>query len=319
MNLNPFQNKSPDKQLAAVRADCVKRDAEIVEAKRQVLAKAKYRDELADDGKTGDELRNAVAVHNEAKEYLETLERALEKKRELVDILQAEVFKIEDKQLRAKTAPAVDQLADDIVAACADSGTELKRLSELTGRASLIVLDAKGIEVFASSAINELQAACDLVASILHSYAKAVLPGGAPAAMPQPAPVLAPLPQPAPMANVLSSQPVKWHDASGVFHIEPKWRELCLPVAVATRAVVRPGHELWKQKGWETKMPKLSDCIDLDDPDAPVRPDNVQSLQPKEVHSAFEKPTIGPAYPMRVSRNEGLPATASRNLNEDKP
>jgi hypothetical protein len=181
-----------------------------------------------------------------------------------------------------------------------------------------------GFAMFLSQMRAEIPAAVEYQRQQLRGYIAAVRAGGTPAILPRPVPPQ-PLPQPAPTTSVLSAKPIRWHDAAGDLHIEPKWKEVSLPVAVADRAVkigaaVRPGHELWAQRGWQMNRPKLSDCIDNDDPDAPVKP-SVVPLQTSEpdVHSAFEKPTVGPAFTVRVPRNESVPATATRNLpSEDK-
>jgi hypothetical protein len=326
MNLNPFQNKSPDKQLAAAIADCKKRVAERDEAEQQVIAKRTARDELADAGRTGDELHNAVDAHLKAQAYVQTLDLALEKKRELVRDLQAEVDDNVDKALRADNSVIWNKLADDIADSHVAVETVLKRHASLHALAAQPMPEARGVEIFSTSAVTELQPADDLIIKGLRSHAAAVLSGAAPAVLPVPALKPLPAPQPAPMKSVLSTRPVKWRDTAGI-HSESKWKELSLPAAIADRAVanghaVPPGHELWKQKGFgPIYSPKLSDCINLDDPDAPAAPvkDNVQSLQPKDIHSAFERPTIGPKVEFKMPRAEPSLANATRNLpSEDK-
>ena len=315
--MNLFKS-SPDKQLAAARADVEKLEAKLVDAEQQVIAKRKACEALALEPDA--EQRKAEAAYRAAQDHVNiTLTPALKTKQELVRDLQAEVDRIADEALRAKTAQDDNQLADEIADSHTAVSATLKHHAELHRRAALVVPEAKGIESFSCSAIGELQPADAVVIRDLRSHARSVLAGGAPASLPQPAPSYVP-PQPAPMAAVLSTKPIKWRDAAGDFHISPKWREVSLPIAVADRAVaagaaVRPGHELWKQKGWGSQnQPALSDCVDLDnDSDAPLdaaKPATVHEPQPE----IFHRVDRGPAYPLRVARNESVPATATRDL-----
>jgi hypothetical protein len=192
-----FLNKSLDKLLADAIADLAKRSAEHAEAERLAIAKRDARDALADDGNTGDELRKAVDAHLKARAYAETLDGALAKKRTQVATLQAEVAKIADDKLRAKTAQTIEALADAISKSSPAVTSVLSESSGLYGRAALLMHGAGSLEIneaslktlqttFASLA-GELAAICDSVVRHMHDHAAAILSGAAPAAMPQPA------------------------------------------------------------------------------------------------------------------------------------
>src|SRR3984893_19440435 len=106
--MNLFKS-SPDKQLAAARADVEKLEAKLVDAEQQVIAKRKACEALAVEPYA--KQRKAEAAYRAAQDHVNiTLTPALKTKQELVRDLQAEVDRIADEALRAKTAQDDNQL-----------------------------------------------------------------------------------------------------------------------------------------------------------------------------------------------------------------
>jgi hypothetical protein len=111
--------------------------------------------------------------------------------------------------------------------------------------------DMLGTFLFFSNVAAESPATCAMQLVLLRQRRDAILAGGA--TLSRPAQPYIP-PSSVPTTSVLSTRPIRWRDAAGDLHVEQKWREISLPVEVAARAVklgaaVRPGHELWRQKG----------------------------------------------------------------------
>jgi hypothetical protein len=227
--------------------------------------------------------------------------------------LESQLADVMVQKRQAEAAKVVEQHAADLVTVGATLDSALRDMSALAGKIAVYCIDARGIHIFTGSARGEISANISMLQTIL----KGAFPPELVLAKPAPKPL--PAPQPAPTVPVLSTKPISWHDADGMLHAEPKWKEVSLPVAAANRAVkigaaVRQGDPLWKQKGYgPIYSPKLSDCVDLDY--APLNvPSGTEHQQPPEIHTAFQRVDRGPAFNLKVSRNEPIPASATRDL-----
>jgi hypothetical protein len=181
----------------------------------------------------------------------------------------------------------------------------------------------------------EIPAAVEQLRKGLKSHTAAVLSGGAPASLLQPAPASQPMAQPAPVTmQVFAVKNLSWTDANGELQTCHRWLDIELPVetakkALAIGAAVGADHELRRKHkgtgtltpfGFPSPNPCPESCVGLDSsapPDAkpvqpiiesaPVKspaPNDVQPLQPAVLHSAFEKPTIGSPQKFTVARNK---------------
>jgi hypothetical protein len=102
------------------------------------------------------------------------------------------------------------QLADECEAAPDDFDVTVNDMLDVASRAALIIHDAKGVEIFLSSARMEIRIALESVANLLRSHASQILSGAVPAGLPKPAAPPAPTVTPPTTTKIFST--LCWRD-----------------------------------------------------------------------------------------------------------
>jgi hypothetical protein len=311
-------SKNPAKALEAARANHAKLTQRLTEAQSMVDARRSAAKDLARNGAADSELDKAEAQLRAAVDRVDTLTAALAETAAEIKVHEADEAAAADKAQRESIATEVEQDAVTLAKAARQYLDGAAALAKITAKVSSYVPEFAGLNVVCNAAVIETPPLLEFGGLFMASYAEGKRSGAFPTATPAP--------QPAPMALVLSTKSIAWRDIDGTLRTEPRLSAVTLPIATADRAVkigaaVRPGHDLWKQNGLgPIAKPKLSECVDLDNPDlpinaAPLQPATVkpptgkvvplqQQPLPPDVHSAFEKPTIGPPRQMSVARND---------------
>jgi hypothetical protein len=305
---------SPEKTLqTAINEARVNRDrlaARVFESETSVTARRGEALQLAYDNAEGAVLARAQTALQAALGDVATFGGALTKASALLAKLEGEHAELIDKALRKKTASEVAEMATDLEATSFEVLAVLERMSTLTGRLARFNPDAAGLNAFSVSSGMQIGPAVELVATVTRLYARQVLDGTAPAALPQAEPAAVKAVQAAPPAtrHVFSVRHISWTDPAGL-RVQAGGFECDLPPAVAARglksgAVALIGSEAWRTlKGTRPiTHPAPERCLNLDGDDGGVAEPKAQPQPQHEVvrHSAFEVIDRGPPRQMRI-------------------
>jgi chromosome segregation ATPase len=183
--------KSPEKKLQAdldaARTDCVTLAARVTAAEQAVLERQAEARKLARDNADEATLDTANANVRKAQDRLATLAAALDEAKAAVADLERQVTEQTDRKVRAESAAKAMQLADECEAAPDNFDATVNDILDVASRAALIIHDARGVEIFLSSARMEIRIALESVANPLRSHASQILSGAVPAGLPKPA------------------------------------------------------------------------------------------------------------------------------------
>jgi hypothetical protein len=285
VTVNPFK-PDPQKKLALdLDAARTNRDklAERLKATGSAVSERRAEAQrLARDGADDADLAAAEAALRGAQDRRFTLAAALvDVERQVQDIERAQ-DDLADKKRRAETAAAIEKLALEVgeAATAFDAGAE--KLAECTGRAAVIITDAKGLEIFATRARTEVDGAVAMISGLLRSRAGAVLNGKAPAGLPKPEALVATKPAPValPTKRVFAFEHLKWVDETGEVKtlarhmagsIPQKLAVLAIEKGLADEATTPRARQLAEAHGGGWMSVNEGDCHDLNADGAPPK------------------------------------------------
>jgi hypothetical protein len=266
---------------------------------------------LARDGANDSELDAAEAALRSAQDRRSTLAAALVDVERQVQDLERAHDDLTDKKLRAETAAAIEKLVSEVAEAATAFDAGAEKLAECTARAAVIVADARGLQIFAISARDEVRAAIAMTSALLRSRATEVLNGNAPAKLPKPETPIAIRPAPVviPTRQVFALANLKWTTEKGGVETVAKYTIASPPAKFAELAIERgladdPGSQRARQLaeahggGWRSVSE--DDCHDL----------NADGAAPKQTQrrpAFYRGPRDGP-----LTLPEGLPAFVAK-------
>jgi hypothetical protein len=299
-----FFPKSPEKTLqTAISAARVNRDRLSSKLSQSETSAAERRSaalELAFDDADGAVLARAQTALQAALADVATFGGALTKATTLLAKLEGEHAAMVDKRVRASTAAEVAEMAIDLETAAKEFDSAIATLAEITGRAAKFCPDAVGLDAFATSSRMQVPPAVELTVAVMRHYARQVLDGSAPAALPQSAPVpekSVPVAQPA-TRHVFSVRNIKWSDETGLRVLAAGF-ECDLPPIVAERGLKTGAVALIGSNAWRTLKgtrpithPAPERCESLDGDDAVAEPKPATPQHEPTLHSGFTE-TIG--------------------------
>jgi hypothetical protein len=299
--VNPFR-KSPEKKLQAdldvARNDCVTLTTRLSAADQAVIERQAEARKLARANVDEAALDTANGDVRKAQDRAATLAAALDEAKAAVSDLERQVAEQADKTLRTESAAKAMQLADECEAAPDDFDAAVNNILDVASRAGLIIYEAKGVEIFLSSAKTEIRIALELVANLLRSHASQILSGAAPAALPQPAAAPVPMAAAPETVKVFTVKPIRWQDQGNAAFTRrhPAFSQIDLVPALAGRAIALdaaiavddPRVRTLSRSRSPAHAP-LEECVCLDD--NPVEPTAEPEQQHEEPikHSAFSK------------------------------
>jgi hypothetical protein len=302
--VNPFR-KSPEKKLLAdldaARADCATLTARLGAAEQAALERQAEARKLARDNADEAALDTANGNVRKAQDRVATLAAALDEAKVALGDLERQVAERADKKLRAESAAKAMQLADECEAAPDDFDATVNDILEVASRAALIIHEAKGVEIFLSSARMEIRIALESVANLLRSHASQISNGAAPAGLPKPAPQPAPMAALPPTTKVFTTKPIRWRDTENPAFTRrhPAFAQADLLPELAERAatlgVALPiDHPQVRvlSKGNAPRHAPLNECVAIDGGDDQIEvAEDKQFDDQRILHSGFaERP-----------------------------
>jgi HAMP domain-containing protein len=243
--VNPLSafKSDPEKKLArdldAARANRGKLTERLKATELALSERRAGAQRLARDGANDSELDAAEAALRSAQDRRSTLAAALVDVERHVQDLERAQDDLAAKKLRVETAATIEKLALEVgeAAAAFDAGAE--KLGECTARAAAIITDAKGLEIFATSARTEVSGAVAMISGLLRSRATEVLKGNAPAKLPKPDVPIAfkPAPVATPTKRIFALAHLKWIDESGEVKTLARYMAASDPLRLARLAI----------------------------------------------------------------------------------
>jgi hypothetical protein len=185
-----FQNpeKSAEKKLADMRTARDSLAARLAAAEGAVAESDTALRQLAVQGAEDAALAAGEAKLRDTERRVATLVPALAEIEKLLVRLEADRAEMLDAKLRAATAAATNELADEMIEAGAAYDASTAVLNEVCTRAQAVIFEATGLSVFTASSRVEVGAAIPVVSEVLRQHGRAVLNGNAKAEMPVPPP-----------------------------------------------------------------------------------------------------------------------------------
>jgi len=240
--VNPFKSgpeKTLQRDLDTARAS---RDKLAERLKAAELAISEQRAEaqrLARSGADDGALDVAEAGLRGAQDRQTTLTAALAETKAQVAALERARDDLADKKLRSETAVTIEKLALEVAETAAAFDAGAAKLAECTGRAAAIIIDAKGLEIFAKNARVEVSAAVAMISALLRSNASGVLGGSTPAGLPKPEVPLLPKSRPAraPTQSIYALENLKCLGVDGNMQTVAKYTLASLPIPLAEKAI----------------------------------------------------------------------------------
>lgn len=278
-----FKSKSPitrlEKQLADAQAQRGRIAERLVEAERTVEQHRSAAVTMAVDG--GDPTAVEVSMRA-AQDRLATLSGALRQIDATIEKTARELAEARDEETRRATAFGLNELAiafhDDLPSILAS----FAKIAEHSGKASVCVPEATGLQRFAENASSETMAAAEMIIHALRATAESVLAGGAPATLPV-AVQESISPPPAPTRGVILKFDSRWSVSPGIQRTLPGGWRIDLPLDTAERALAAglvfmendpKAAELIAERGSSPHVVNPAACIDLDaaEPKPPPSP-----------------------------------------------
>jgi hypothetical protein len=298
--------KSPEKILAKAISARDQLITRLSDAEAAVVDRRSAAEQLALDGSSDDSLSAAEASTRVMIDRIATLRGSLAKAEAEVARLEHERDEAADFAQREQTAAEIELLARGLI----ESGEKFVEaaavLADCALRASVVVPEAGGLVRFAGAVRSEIPAGGDLVAKLLRTHGAAVLARSAPSVLAAPPPACtAPVVTKPALMQVFTLDSISWTDADGRLQRLGKWRDVELPQHCAARGLrlkfctTMDDPRRMQLHGQASGHPEPHWCKDLDkEPDPVVDEDRPAP----EVHSAFEKPTIGQPFTLKVAR-----------------
>jgi hypothetical protein len=298
--VNPFR-KSPEKKLQAdldaARNDCVTLTARLRAAEQAVIERQAEARKLARENADEAALDTANGNVRKAQDRAATLAAALDEAKAAVADLERQVAEQADRKLRSESAAKAMQLADECEAAPDKFDTTVNNVLDVASRAGLIIYEAKGVEIFLSSARTEIRIALESVANLLRSHASQILSGAAPAGLPKPEAAPAPMAAAPETVKVFTVKPIRWQDQGNAAFTRrhPAFSQIDLAPPLAERAIVlnaaiavNDPRVRTLSRGHAPVHAPLEDCINLDGDDqieTAAKPEKFD--EERVLHSAF--------------------------------
>jgi hypothetical protein len=294
--------KSPEKKLQAdldaARAECAMLAVRVSAAEQALLDRQAEARKLARDNADEAALDTANGNVRKAQDRVATLAAALDEAKAALTDLERQVAEQADKKLRAESAANAMQLADECEAAPDDFDATVNDIMDVASRAALIIHDAKGVEIFLSSARMEIRIALESVANLLRSHASQILSGAAPAGLPKPAAPPAPMAAAPETVKVFTVKPIRWQDQGNAAFIRrhPAFSQVDLAPPLAERAIALnaaipvndPRVGALSRSHAPVHAP-LEECVCLDDNAVEPAAEPEQHHEEPIKHSAFGK------------------------------
>jgi hypothetical protein len=276
-------------------------DAEVKIIERQTAA-----EQLALDGADDDKLSAAEDKLRAAQDRRVTLRSALVKAEADVARLETERNVEIDKALREQTAKEVEQLARRV----SDSADAFVKAAEVYAdylAKVTFVPESAALLHLCQVCVKEALPTNDTVVRLMRQHGASVLAGSAPAMLkPPPEAYVAPTVNKPATTQVFVLHAIQFVDHEGVVRKVGKWRDVSMVPALAEKAIrLRLCAPLSDpiRKTHFGQSPGHPEPAWLNDLDRGVGPDiATQSAAEPVLHSAFEKPTIGPARVLKIAR-----------------
>jgi hypothetical protein len=233
-------SKTPEKLLTD-KIDAAKKNAErlaarLLDAERAVINAKTVSQACALSGDdTG--LDAAEATERAAAQRHVTILAARAEAGNLLADLETQLDSVNDKRVRAATAAATNNLADEMIEAGDNYLTATKLFHAVCSRALTVTQEAQGLEAFTRASGTEVALALPVVAEVLREYGRAVLQGFAKAEMPvaeapfKPVPITKPATRP-----LFATRGICWTE-NGQLRVGRKFTDVDLPVEIAARAI----------------------------------------------------------------------------------
>jgi hypothetical protein len=299
---------SPEKILTAAINARDKLRSRLADAEAAVVDLRAEAERLALGGGEDSELSAAEGKTRVMIDRTATFRAALSKAEADVARLEHERAEAADFAQREQTAASIELLSREVVEAAAAFVEAAAVLADCSLRASVAgAPEANGLMQFARAVQSEIPAGADLTAKLLRNHRAAVLARSAPALLAKPpeayvAPVVT---KPPTVHQVFTLHAIVWTDGDGRLQRLGKWNDVALPHHCAARGLrlgwLAPTSDPRRLKliGQGSGHPEPHWCKDLDkEPDPVVEEDRPAP----ELHSAFEKPTIGQPFTLKVAR-----------------
>jgi hypothetical protein len=299
--------KSPEKILINATNSRDQLRTRLTDAEAAIVDLRAEAERLALDGASDDVLLAAETKTRVMVDRTQTFKGSLATAEALVSRLEAARDEQADTAQRTETAASIELLSREVIEAADAFVKAAAALADCANRASVAgAPESAGLVKFAQAVQSEIPAGADLVSRLLRNHRAAVLARTAPALLAQPpAAYIAPAATKPALVQVFALDALVWTDGDGRLQRRGKWNDVELPQHCAARGL---------RLKWCTTMddprrkqlrnqaagnPDHHWCKNLDkEPDPVVEEDRPAP----ELHSAFEKPTIGKPFNLKVAR-----------------
>jgi hypothetical protein len=260
-----------DSSLDAARNSRAKKAKRLESATLVLAAKEKAVEKLHRDDADDKSLYAAEAAVEVEQKHVDRTAVALQEAEQDVIRLERAVAEAADKEQRKKTAAEVEQIAVDLAKAADNFTKAAAELAAISGVAAAFSMDCQGLHALATTLRNDLPQTMATPIAMVRAHAAAVLAGGAPAQLPQPATTTALLALPKPeLVRVCAIKKIAW-TVDGVVRTSPPGAHVELSEEVARRALTlgavcelsdpRAKHHESQRSPY---VPELVNCIGLD-------------------------------------------------------
>jgi hypothetical protein len=260
----------------------------------------------ARDGKDDSVLDLAEGLVRSAQDRRETIKAALVEVESQLSSLEREKNEAQDRATREATAQSVELLARRVIESADVMVKAAAAFADHIAKAAAFIPESNGLLNFALIVQREVPAAVAQTATLLRAHREQVLAGSAPAtlAAPPEAYIPPPVAPPPPTTSVFSLTPIKYKSASGEQIVVQAHQDAVMPPATAAKAfrlgVVTKLDDPRRVKlhGSIPGHPNPKTALDLDAAEEKPEPERTSG----QMHSAFEKPVVGPAQILKIAR-----------------
>jgi hypothetical protein len=281
----PIKTVTRDRDNAKANVDRLA--ARAVEAEKAVTARRSEAQQLAFDNADDAMLAKAEAALRGALDRQSTIGAASAEAGKLLVLLETQLADLLDKKVRAATSAEVLALVDRLSAANEATVIAMTELADVTGRVAVFIAEARGVEVFATSALIQIPEAVSYISRALREHGAGVLRGeGAPSLcsvavfVPPVEPV-----QPK-LVQVFLMNAIRYTDHAGVVRLLGKWCDVELSPEAAARALERnlairlTDPRCNQLRGQSPGAPSPSWCVDLDAAAEPIEHEPASQFTP---------------------------------------
>jgi hypothetical protein len=302
---------SPEKTLQrdrdAAKANVERLAAKLAAAEQAVIVAKTAVQAAALDGNDAaldaTETAERAALHR-----LGSIRTASEAATKLLAHFEAQLAELLDKKQRAATAAELEALADDLIQAEQSTIVGMTALAAVTNRVAPFISEARGLQIFSSSSLEQIPEASSYVSLLLRERARLCVAGEVAATLPgAEQPFVPTIPAKPATRRLFSLRAISWTDDTGQLRTSQRWQDVDLPLACADRAIAANACAELNSPERTTKTlrmwpgtPRPENCHSLDGDAA--KADVAAEPQHDPVrHSGFVE-TIGAPYKLQIAR-----------------